>query len=301
MNTLLKTTFRATASRAAPSARHVHLSPRLSSSSAGSGSSSTGPASSNRLSLFGIASVISTGAVFYAMGTLYPPQVVSFLFPHPAPPPVHIESVEGLAQTALVESSLHALPLVRELREQADKYYETRPYADYPEEKRVHSLTSGSLRGPGKLAVAPLLFSTHDDSETVILVHAGRSLCGHDGIIHGGLLATLLDECLARTAIVNLPNKIGVTANLAINYRAPTKADQFLVIRTKLTERKGRKAMVVGRVEDLAGTLLVEASATFVEPRYASMLQSSAVTAALGKPVSRQKGEKVPVPQEAAI
>jgi hypothetical protein len=30
-------------------------------------------------------------------------------------------------------------------------------------------------------------------------VHVGRGVCGHDGIIHGGLLATILDESLART------------------------------------------------------------------------------------------------------
>ena len=50
-----------------------------------------------------------------------------------------------------------------------------------------------------------------------------------------------------------------MTATLNLNYRAPTKADQFIVIKTKLGEVKGRKAYVVARVEDLKGTLLVEA------------------------------------------
>ena len=83
---------------------------------------------------------------------------------------------------------------------------------------------------------------------------------GHDSIIHGGLLATLLDEILARTAFFNLPSHIGVTANLSVNYRAPTKADQFIVVRTKLAKVDGRKATVQGRVEDLAGNLLVDAT-----------------------------------------
>jgi acyl-coenzyme A thioesterase PaaI-like protein len=63
----------------------------------------------------------------------------------------------------------------------------------------VNSLTAGALRGPGKLATAPLIRSKKDESETIAFVHVGRGLCGHDGIIHGGLLATLLDETLART------------------------------------------------------------------------------------------------------
>jgi acyl-coenzyme A thioesterase PaaI-like protein len=35
------------------------------------------------------------------------------------------------------------------------------------------------------------------------IVHMGRALCGHDGIIHGGLIATVFDETLARN--VRLP------------------------------------------------------------------------------------------------
>lgn len=67
-----------------------------------------------------------------------------------------------------------------------------------------------------------------------------------------------------------------MTASLSLNYRAPTRADQvrfdhhighnvvlypaqFIVIRTSLVEAKGRKTMVKGQVEDLEGTLLVEA------------------------------------------
>jgi acyl-coenzyme A thioesterase PaaI-like protein len=62
----------------------------------------------------------------------------------------------------------------------------------------VHSLSAGSLRGPGKLALSPLIRAKHDESEALVFLHLGRSLCGHDGIIHGGLLATVLDESMAR-------------------------------------------------------------------------------------------------------
>ena len=63
----------------------------------------------------------------------------------------------------------------------------------------MNNLSAGALRGPGKLALLPLVRVKKDDSEAITIVHVGRGLCGHDGIIHGGLLATLLDECLART------------------------------------------------------------------------------------------------------
>jgi acyl-coenzyme A thioesterase PaaI-like protein len=63
----------------------------------------------------------------------------------------------------------------------------------------VNSLTAGTLRGQGKLALPPIVRVRKDESGSVAIVHVGRALCGHDGIIHGGLLATLLDEVLART------------------------------------------------------------------------------------------------------
>lgn len=65
---------------------------------------------------------------------------------------------------------------------------------------------------------------------------------------------------MARTAFMNLPSKVGVTATLTVNYKAPTKANTFIVLRTKLVDVQGRKARVQGRIEDLDGKVLVNAS-----------------------------------------
>ncbi|EGG00928.1 uncharacterized protein MELLADRAFT_27996, partial [Melampsora larici-populina 98AG31] len=176
-----------------------------------------------------------------------------------------------------IEASLLELPEVRELT--ADTGWRaSRPHRNFPPDKAIHSLTAGALRGPGKFAVHPLVFVKHDDSEAVIFVHLGRSLCGHDGIIHGGLCATILDEALGRIALQNLPSKLGVTASLSLSYRSPTFADQFVVIRTRLSRDPakrpaGRKVWVEGRLETLKGHVLVEAEALFVEPRAAALLK----------------------------
>ncbi|EPQ27710.1 uncharacterized protein PFL1_04848 [Pseudozyma flocculosa PF-1] len=157
-------------------------------------------------------------------------------------------------------------------------YVMTRPYLRYDAVKAQHSLTAGSLRGPGMIAIPPVVFAKTavgaketggSEGDSVILVHLGRSLCGHDGIIHGGMLATICDEALARTAMYNLPGHIGVTAKLEINYRKPTRADQFIVVKTQLVEAKGRKAQVTAQVENLEGTLLLDSKALFIEPKYA--------------------------------
>ncbi|KAG6864907.1 hypothetical protein C0991_006436 [Blastosporella zonata] len=236
--------------------------------------------------LVAASALVGFSAAAYTLGSIYPPSTLTLLFPRTAPAPPDPSSPEAIAYTQSLEQTLQTLPLLEKLRKDADadEWYEVRPYRNFPEERRVNSLTSGALRGPGKLALHPLARVKRDETESYVFTHVGRGLCGHDGIIHGGLLATLLDETLARTAIANLPDKVGVTALLTINYRAPTRADQFIVIRTFLNEAKGRKVTVTGRVEALDGTLLVEASATFVQPRYAKLLNTEALKQAMGEP-----------------
>ncbi len=148
-----------------------------------------------------LAAAFSASFAAYTLGTMYPPQFVNLLYPRPAPaPPSNPDSPSSIAHAAELEDRLQNLPFVSSLRQaaDADQWYETRPYLKYPEAQRVNSLTAGALRGPGKLAVPPLLRVKHDETESVGVIHFGRGLCGHDGIIHGGLIATVLDEGLGR-------------------------------------------------------------------------------------------------------
>jgi len=87
----------------------------------------------------------------------------------------------------------------------------------------------------------------------------------------------MLDEGLARCCFAALPNKIGVTANLNVNYRNPAPASTFVVLRCRTTKVEGRKAWVEGRIETLVGegekpVLLAEATALFIEPRQAAKM-----------------------------
>ncbi|KAF8173222.1 HotDog domain-containing protein [Mycena galopus ATCC 62051] len=251
-------------------------------------STSSRPPTSRKLGTVATFSLVAAVSLScYTLGAIWPPAPISLLYPRPAPPPpADPNSAESIAYTEALEAKLQALPLLRELRERADadEWYETRPHQQIPDDVRANKLTAGSLRGPGKLALFPLARVKKDESEAVVFVHLGRGLCGHDGIVHGGLLATLLDEALARNAITNLPEKVGVTATLSLNYRAPTRADQFVVLKTRLVDLKGRKAMVTGRVEDVQGTLLVDAEALFIQPRYAKLLDPKLIRQNLGEP-----------------
>ncbi|KAJ5794083.1 hypothetical protein N7457_000682 [Penicillium paradoxum] len=186
--------------------------------------------------------------------------------------------IAGDSVTAEIENTLRTHPVAEALRANPD-FTEARPHMSIPEALRVRNLTAGTLAGPGKIVVPPYVFSEREGKSMVSLMYLGSDVCGHQGIIHGGLLATLLDEGLARCCFPALPNKVGVTANLNIDYRAPAMANQYVVLRAETVKVEGRKAWVEGRIETLPADgkdplVLVEAKALFIEPRQAAALSS---------------------------
>jgi acyl-coenzyme A thioesterase PaaI-like protein len=178
-----------------------------------------------------------------------------------------------------VDEHIKNCALARSLRANPD-FKESRPHLKIPEEVRQHNLTGGTLAGPGMIVVPPYYFNEKDGKSMVQIFYVGSDCSGHPGIVHGGFLATMLDEGLARCAFPAMPNKVGVTANLQINYLRPTMAGQFLVLKAKTTKVEGRKAWSEGWIESLEVAegeepqKLVEASALFVEPKHAKVLTS---------------------------
>lgn len=174
-----------------------------------------------------------------------------------------------------IEDFINNHPVVQELRSMP-QYSESRPHLKIPESLRSHNLTGGPLMGPGRVVVPPFTWTEQGGKSLVQIQYLGNDLCGHPGILHGGLLATICDEGLARCCFGALPSKIGMTANLNINYRSPASAGAFVVLRAWTTKVEGRKAWVEGRLETLVGegekpVVLVEASALFIEPRQAAV------------------------------
>jgi 3'-phosphoadenosine 5'-phosphosulfate synthase len=174
-----------------------------------------------------------------------------------------------------IEEYITNHPVAIELRSRPE-YSESRPHLKVPEAQRSHNLTAGTLMGPGKVVVPPFVWSEKGGKSLVSISYLGTDLCGHSGIIHGGLLATILDESLARCCFAALPSQIGMTANLNINYRIPVPAGTFVVLRAKTTKVEGRKAWVEGRLETLVSegekpVVFADASALFIEPKQAAV------------------------------
>ncbi|KAK3843406.1 MAG: HotDog domain-containing protein [Linnemannia gamsii] len=186
---------------------------------------------------------------------------------NPSPTPSRPSTPPASAQELALQQDLESLPIVLQHAEDPSNWTRRTAYSLVTDDYRVHHLTAGTLRGDGKLGVKPALFQSKDQLQVLSVLHVGSDMCGHPNITHGGLLATLLDEITAMTAIPNLPGKTGFTANLNINYRHPCIADQFLIAHSEVTSIEGRKAFVKATLKTISGTLLADATALFIAPR----------------------------------
>lgn len=84
------------------------------------------------------------------------------------------------------------------------------------------------------------------------------------GYTHGGVISMVYDELLAAAAIA--ADKGGFTGKLTVNYRKLTPVLKSVELRSRVSERAGRKFIVTGEMV-LNGEVLSEAEALFISPR----------------------------------
>lgn len=98
---------------------------------------------------------------------------------------------------------------------------------------------------------------------------------GYPGIVHGGIIASMLDEVAGRVVMNGDPPRFMVTANLSVRYRRPVPTGKPLRLVGTLKEDQGRVAKSTAVIYDESGTLLAEAEAVLVEMPTDSMARFS--------------------------
>lgn len=88
---------------------------------------------------------------------------------------------------------------------------------------------------------------------------------GYDGIVHGGLVATVLDEVMARMLWDRgLPF---ATAELTVRYRAPLKVGTRAEFRARLTRQRPRLIEAEARATGEDGSEIATATGRFLPVR----------------------------------
>ena len=81
---------------------------------------------------------------------------------------------------------------------------------------------------------------------------APAHLRGADGVLHGGIQATVLDETMCMTAYAKLGQPV-VTGELTVRYLQPVPTEARIVARGRIVETKDRSVFIEATIE-LAAT-----------------------------------------------
>lgn len=110
-------------------------------------------------------------------------------------------------------------------------------------------------------------YNDHNSNQIWSKVIIPEEFNSYPGIVHGGIVAALLDETAGRAVLMDGDmEKLMVTARLNIRYRKPTPTGKELTIRGWI-DRDGRnRAQVAGEIRLADGTVTAECQALIVKP-----------------------------------
>lgn len=106
-----------------------------------------------------------------------------------------------------------------------------------------------------------------EDSLSTVIAHAAISdrYEGPPGYLHGGIIATLLDEAMSKAN--RAQGVTAMTRQMAVEYLRPVPSGAPIRIEGRVTRVEGRKHWAEAKIADADGVLLASATALFIAIR----------------------------------
>jgi acyl-coenzyme A thioesterase PaaI-like protein len=115
--------------------------------------------------------------------------------------------------------------------------------------------------GPGNPFGLQLAFRAYDDGAVEASFLCGEAYQGYDGIVHGGMLASLLDGAMANCLFAH--GISGVTGHFNMRILHPVTTDRPILVRAWPVETRGRMHTLKGELlQD--GRTMVRGTAKFM-------------------------------------
>jgi uncharacterized protein (TIGR00369 family) len=108
-----------------------------------------------------------------------------------------------------------------------------------------------------------LEFLLAEDGSVVCLPTIPVSYEGPPGYLHGGIIATLLDETMSKS--VRARGLTAVTGQMEIDYLRPVHSATPIRLEGRLLGSEGRKHQTEARLLDARGRVLAKAKGLFIE------------------------------------
>jgi uncharacterized protein (TIGR00369 family) len=117
--------------------------------------------------------------------------------------------------------------------------------------------------GPANATGLRLEFLLAEDGGVVTLPTIMDAFEGHPGYLHGGIIATLLDEAMSKSARAR--GLTTMTRKLEVEYLRPVPSGKPLRVEGRVVRSEGRKHWIESEIRDALGTTLAQAKGVFVE------------------------------------
>jgi len=117
--------------------------------------------------------------------------------------------------------------------------------------------------GPANAGGLRLDFFLAADRSVVCLPSVPSTFEGHVGLLHGGIIATLLDETMSKS--VRARGFTAMTRHMEVDYLRPVPSVTPLRIEGRVTHSEGRKHWSEARILNAHGTVLAQSKGLFVE------------------------------------
>ncbi len=117
--------------------------------------------------------------------------------------------------------------------------------------------------GPANENGLRLEFLIAEDKSVVCLLEVPERFEGPPGTVHGGIIATLLDEAMSKA--IRAQGVTAVTRQMEVEYLRPVHPVTPIRIEGRLLRNEGRKYWTAGRILNPRGRVLAESKGLFIE------------------------------------
>jgi uncharacterized protein (TIGR00369 family) len=108
-----------------------------------------------------------------------------------------------------------------------------------------------------------LEFLLADHGSVVSFPVVADSFEGHPGYLHGGVIATLLDEAMSKA--VRAQGRSSMTRKMEVDYLRPVPSETPLRLEGRIVRSEPRKHWAEARILNENGRVLAEAKGLFIE------------------------------------
>jgi acyl-coenzyme A thioesterase PaaI-like protein len=88
---------------------------------------------------------------------------------------------------------------------------------------------------------------------------------GYPGVVHGGVVAAMLDEVVGRVSMIDDPHHFMMSVRMEVKYRHPVPTETPLHLVGRIVRLRGRLGKAIGEIALPDGTIAAESAMTLAD------------------------------------